>query len=112
MDSEKRDKTVDVPYVAFESVTARWERANKRLIVVIGILIGLLFASNAIWILSLYGVDFESYEVDADAGQGELNYQYNYIGEDGDINNAENTGKEKENNSQQATRKDYENKGA
>lgn len=85
MDSEKRDKTLNVvSYIAFESVQARWERANKRLIIIIGILIGLLFASNLAWLCFMYGLDFESYDLETSE-----NSIAAYIGNDmkGDITN-------------------------
>lgn len=108
MDSQNSDKNV-VSYLAFESVMARWERSNKRLIIIIGVLIALLFASNCAWLMFMCGADFESYEVDADAGQGEIHY--NYIGEDGDINNGTNEGQSAEDNSERSKRQDNKKTG-
>lgn len=111
MDSEKCNKTVDVPYVAFESVIARWERANKRLIVIIGILIGLLFASNLAWLIFMYGADFESYDAEADSQGGNLNY--NFVGDtmEGDISYGASESESAEDNPQEREREDSENTG-
>jgi len=74
MDSEKCNKTVD--YVVFESCQARNERHVKRLIVIIGILIGLLFITNALWLWVFSGFDMETYEYE----QGDSGI--NIIGDD------------------------------
>lgn len=65
MDSEKRD-SVTVPYIVYESAQARAERTQKRLIIVIVILLGLLFASNMAWLYVFQQYDYESYEQDGD----------------------------------------------
>ena len=39
-----------VPFIVYEGTIARFERTIKRLIILVGITILLLFASNAIWI--------------------------------------------------------------
>ena len=65
MDCEKRD-SVTVPYIVYESAQARADRAHKRLIIVIVILLGLLFASNMAWLYVFQQYDYESYEQDGD----------------------------------------------
>lgn len=67
---------VSVPYVAYESALARSERQNKRLWVVIIVLIGALIGTNLAWII--YESQFETvtttteefYEVEQDADGG------------------------------------------
>lgn len=48
-------KPADVPYIAFEAVTARFERTIKRLIICLAISIVLLFASNIAWLYYMMG---------------------------------------------------------
>jgi hypothetical protein len=68
---------VAVPYVVHESAMARSERHNKRLWIVILVLIGALIASNLAWII--YENSFEDYvvteeyDVDQDAEGGNNN---------------------------------------
>ena len=65
---------VSVPYVVHESAMARSERHNKRLWIVILVLIGALIGTNLAWII--YENSFEDYitteeydvEQDADGG--------------------------------------------
>ena len=76
----------DVPYIAFESMMARYERHTKRLIIALVITIILMFASNALWLYEWCQYDYsdtDSTSVDLDATDGNANY----IGNDGDINN-------------------------
>lgn len=71
------NENVLVPYVVHESAMARSERHNKRLWVVILVLIGALIASNLAWII--YENSFEDYvvteeyDVDQDAEGGNNN---------------------------------------
>ena len=44
------DNKLIVPFAAFEVAILRLERANRRLIVVIALLIALLFGTNAAWL--------------------------------------------------------------
>lgn len=82
-----------VPYIVHESDMSRLERQLKRLWVVILVLIFLLVGSNCAWLWR--ESQFETVEtveeivVDADE-----NGIANYIGNDGDIINGENNGKE------------------
>ena len=68
---------VTVPYVVHESAMARCERHNKRLWIVILVLIGALIGTNIAWIV--YESQFETVEsweqeVIQDAENGENNF--------------------------------------
>ena len=73
----------DVPYIAHESAVARLERVIKRLWVLALVLIVLLAASNAAWIL--WESQFEEVRIEQ---ENESGYN-NFIGNDGDIYNGE-----------------------
>lgn len=70
-----------IPYIAFESVTARQERTTKRLWVICIILIVALLATNGAW---LY---WESQWEDVVITQENEDGYNNYVGNDGDITN-------------------------
>ena len=74
-----------IPYIAFESISSRYERVVRHLITAIIIIVILLFASNAIWVYEWTQYDYSSDQstIDVDAQDGTANY----IGNDGDINN-------------------------
>ncbi len=74
---------VTVPYVAHESAMARSERHNKRLWIVILVLIVALIGTNLAWII--YNSQFETVEESAVVEQENSNGDNNYIGNDGDI---------------------------
>ena len=76
---------VNVPYVVHESAMARSERHNKRLWIIILVLIGALIASNLAWII--YNSQFEVVEetMEANVTQENDNGDNNYIGNNGDI---------------------------
>lgn len=82
------NQNVMVPYVVHESAMARSERHNKRLWIVILVLIGALIASNLAWII--YESQFEvveswEQEVIQDADSGENNFiGGDYYGETND----------------------------
>ena len=82
-----------VPFAAHESALARSERHNKRLWIVILVLIGALIGTNLAWIV--YENSFEDIvsteEIIVDA---EENGIANYIGQDGNIYNGEDNNKE------------------
>ena len=86
-----------VPFAAHESALARSERHNKRLWIVILVLIGALIGTNLGWIV--YESHFEDVvtteEIIVDA---EENGIANYIGQDGNIYNGEDNSKEKNQN--------------
>ena len=73
----------DVPYIAHESAVARLERVIKRLWVLVLVLIVLIAASNAAWIL--WESQFEEVRIEQ---ENESGYN-NFIGNDGDIYNGE-----------------------
>ena len=76
----------NVPFIVYEGTIARFERTIKRLIIVLGITILLLFASNALWIYEWNQYDYEDISIDnTDGGNA------NYIGASGVINNAQNS---------------------
>lgn len=78
-----------VPFIAYEGTVARFERTIKRLIVLVGITILLLFASNAIWLYVWNQYYYEDVSIENQDGGNA-----NYIGANGYINNAENSSKE------------------
>ena len=87
------NQNVNVPYVVHESAMARSERHNKRLWIVILVLIGALIGTNLAWII--YENSFEEVitteEIIVDADD---NGNANYIGQDGNIYNGEDYSKE------------------
>lgn len=93
MDKIPSDKLTDdnrVPFIVYEGTIARFERTIRRLIILVGITILLLFASNAIWIYEWNQYDYEDVTVDSQDGGNA-----NYIGASGVINNGESTSKNK-----------------
>lgn len=89
MDDQK--KISDVPYIVHEGILAREERHIKRLFIVLGICIALLFASNAAWLYAWCQYDYVSEDVSIDSGEGG---NANYIGKNGNIFNGEDKGTE------------------
>ena len=81
----------NVPYIVHETAMARNERNVKRMIVAVITAIALLFASNALWLYAWMQYDYSSEEVIIDSQDGG---NANYIGNDGDIINGENSSKE------------------
>lgn len=80
---EKRKSLEPVPYIVHESAMARQERNNKRLWIVVIILIAALILSNAAWIYyeSQFVDESWTYEATTDDGgnaiangDGEVNY--------------------------------------
>lgn len=84
---------VTVPYVVHESAMARSERHNKRLWIVILVLIGVLIGTNLAWII--YEAQFDVVEETTITQENDNGYN-NYIGNDGDINYGETDDNEKE----------------
>ena len=81
----------NVPYIVHESILAREERHIRRLIFALVVTVLLLFASNAIWLYYWAQYDYisdETITIDGRSGTA------NYIGNDGDIYNGENSSKE------------------
>ena len=81
----------DVPYIVFESVMVREERYIRRLIFALVISIILIFASNAAWLWSFNQFEYSNEEVVTVDGKDGV---ANYIGNDGTINNGEDSSKE------------------
>ena len=78
----------DIPYIAYESMMARYERHTKRLIIALIIAVVLMFASNALWLYAWCQYDYTSetsQDITVDATDGTANY----IGNDGDISYGE-----------------------
>ena len=71
----KENTNVTVPYVVHESAMARNERHNKRLWIVILVLIGALIASNLAWIIyeSQFETITEEYEIKQENDGGNNN---------------------------------------
>ncbi len=78
-----------VPFIVYEGTIARFERTIRRLIILAGITILLLFASNAIWIYEWNQYDYEDVVVDSQDG-GNANYLE--AGMNGVINNGKGNG--------------------
>lgn len=81
MDNQNRPE--NVPYIVHESALARMERINKRLWIVLILVISLFVATNAGWIW--YESQFET--VTTTVTQTSDGSPNNYIGNDGDIYN-------------------------
>lgn len=85
----EHEKPAEVPYIVFEAEQARAERRISRFILTIIICILLIFASNLAWLYAWMQYDYsgsestESVMVDGKDGIA------NYIGNDGDITNGE-----------------------
>lgn len=71
----------DIPYIAFESVCARFERTIKRLWILVIILTVLLVGTNCAWLW--YTSQFDDVIITQENEDG----YNNYIGEDGYIAN-------------------------
>lgn len=80
-----------VPYIVYEGTVARLERTIRRLVILIGISVLLLFASNALWIYEWMQYDYTDVTIDSQDGGNA-----NYIGANGYINNGE-SGSQEEN---------------
>lgn len=69
----KDKKAEPVPYIAHEAAMARQERTNKRLWIVVIILIAALILTNAAWIYyeSQFTDEVQEVTQDADTGNGD-----------------------------------------
>ena len=85
MKKPMNEEPVMIPYYAHEGEMSRMERANKRLWVIIIILIAALIVSNAGWIYyeSQFVDEVTTVEQESDNGTN------NFIGRDGDISYGE-----------------------
>lgn len=83
-----------IPFVVFESVSARDERIIKRLILIVVVSLSLFFISNALWLYAWMQYDYSSsastQTVTVDGKDGVANY----IGNDGEITNGTDSGSE------------------
>jgi hypothetical protein len=78
-----------IAYRAYEEQGARNWLIVKRLVLAIIVSVILLFASNALWLLAWTSYDYSGEEVIIDSQDGG---NANYIGNDGDIVNGEDSG--------------------
>lgn len=69
-----------VPFAAHESALARSERHNKRLWIVILVLIGALIGTNLAWII--YENSFDDYVITQEVEQDAENGTNNFVGGD------------------------------
>ena len=63
---------------------SEFKKTNKRMFIIILVLIGVLVASNFYWLYTFTQYDFEVYSINSEDGGNA-----NYIGNDGDIDNGE-----------------------
>ena len=84
---ENNNDNIIMSRIAFERMQSKDERNDRWRNIIIIILIILLVATNAMWLWAWNQYDYVSddYSVDVDTGKGNINY----IGNDGDISNAE-----------------------
>lgn len=75
----------NIPYIVYESSEARHERIEKRLIIALVICVVLMVGSNLAWFNFMGQYEYENEVVSVDGHQGDANY----IGNDGDIVNGE-----------------------
>ena len=88
------DDMMMLPYIAHESSVARFERMNKRLSIILAIVIALFFLSNCAWLYAWMQYDYTSNAtVTVDGKDGVANY----IGNDGEITNGSDSGAESAN---------------
>lgn len=120
MDSQERNKTIreeGISKFAFERVEAAYERNLKRLLIIIFVLLAMLTAAIAGFIITIQIVnnkwlnmfaeyDFESYELDADGGSIAA-----YAGDtiEGDINNGGKNKSPEDDKTEWLTGENYEN---
>lgn len=89
---EKKKSLEPVPYIVHEAAMARQERNNKRLWIVVIILIAALILSNAAWVY--YESQFA--DVETTVTQDNKDGYNNFVGNDGDIYNGEANDKSQE----------------
>lgn len=82
------EKITMVPYVVFEGAMARAERHAKRLFIALICAIIAIIGCNVAWLVFISQYEIESYAVDISSDGGG---NANYIGNDGDIINGEDT---------------------
>lgn len=87
---EIKEQQVNVPYIVYEGSMVRAERHAKRIIIALIMTVILLFVSNGLWLYAWMQYDYIASEISVDAQDGIANY----IGNNGDITNGENSSKE------------------
>lgn len=87
-----------VPYVVHESIIARMERNNRRMLIALVLAIVMLFASNAFWLYEWTQYDYCGDTVSKDVTLESEDGIANYIGNDGDINNGSDKSKDVQGN--------------
>lgn len=82
------DEHKDVPYIVYESESARHERTVKRLLTALLITILLMVGTNLawLWVFNQYDFTSETYTIE---GQDSANANYLESGTEGVINNGE-----------------------
>lgn len=93
---ENDNRQLMIPYVAYESMLAKEDLQQKRMIYVIILLIVLLLVTNIIWIVAWNQYDYVDDYTSVDGGNGVANY----IGDDGDIYNGTDSTQSSEENTQ------------
>ena len=83
----KTNEKAPVPYWVYEEDEARNERHIVRLIIALAIAVSMLFVSNLLWLYAWTSYDYTS-TVTVDGKTGVANY----IGNNGDIHNGEDSG--------------------
>lgn len=82
------EKKEPVPFIVHEAAMARAERHTKRMFIALLVAIAFIFVSNGAWLWYMSQYDYSTEEiVTVDAQEGTANY----IGNDGDIINGENS---------------------
>lgn len=74
-----------------EAMMAAMERANKRLAIIIMVVLVMFFATNAAWLWAWMQYDYTSEETIVDVDSGDSG-NANYIGNNGDIYNGTSNG--------------------
>lgn len=85
-----------IPYIAYESMLAKEDTQQRRMVYIIIFLIALLVVTNVIWLVAWNQYDYVDDYTSVDGGNGVANY----IGEDGTINNGESNTQSAEENAQ------------
>lgn len=87
----KAELPENIPYIAYDMAQARNERHIKRMIVALIVAVALMFATNIAWIWVWNSYEYSTEEILVDSYDGG---NANYIGNDGDIINGEDSSTE------------------
>lgn len=85
-----------IPYIAYESMLAKEDTQQRRMVYIIIFLIALLVVTNVIWLVAWNQYDYVETSTEVDGGNGVANY----IGNDGDINNGKDYTQNEDQNAQ------------